>query len=281
MHLLNGMVIRSRFSLNQSILKLARNLKFIARPGSGIENIDLDYCNKNNIEIFRSPEGNSDALAEHAMGMLLSLVNQIPKANNEVKNGLWKKKKNRGIELKGKTIGLIGFGHMGKAFAKRLSSFNVNIIAYDKYKSGFETPYIKEVSLNEIFDKANIVSLHTPLTMETIGMVNLNFIEKLKSIILINTARGQSVDIKDLIQSLKTKKIIGACLDVIQLENKDFTIDLSKNQFLMNLSNLKMLFLTPHIAGWTHESKEKMGRVIIEKIQKKFYRIESELFKYL
>ena len=161
-HLLNGMVIRSRFSLNQSILKLARNLKFIARLGSGLENIDLDYCNKNNIEIFRSPEGNSDALAEHAMGMLLSLVNQIPKANNEVKNGLWKREENRGIELKGKTIGLIGFGHMGKAFAKRLSSFNVNIIAYDKYKSGFETAYIKEVSLNEIFDKANIVSLHTP-----------------------------------------------------------------------------------------------------------------------
>ena len=270
-HLLNGMVIRSRFSLNQSILKLARNLKFIARLGSGLENIDLDYCNKNNIEIFRSPEGNSDALAEHAMGMLLSLVNQIPKANNEVKNGLWKREENRGIELKGKTIGLIGFGHMGKAFAKRLSSFNVNIIAYDKYKSGFETAYIKEVSLNEIFDKANIVSLHTPLTMETIGMVNLNFIEKFKNpIILINTARGQSVVIKDLIQSLKTKKIIGACLDVIELENKDFTIDLSKNQFFDELIKFENVILTPHIAGWTHESKEKMGRVIIEKIQQKF-----------
>ena len=272
---LNGLVIRSKFPLNQNILKLAKNLKFIARPGSGLENIDLEYCKRNNIEVFRSPEGNCDALAEHTTGMLLSLIHRIPKANTEVKNGGWKREENRGSELKGKTIGLIGYGYMGKAFAKRLSSFNIDIIAYDKYKSGFETPFVKEVTLNEIFEKSNFVSLHTPLTNETIGMVNTSFIEKFKNpFILINTARGQSVVIKDLIHSLKTKKIKGACLDVLELENKDFSIDTSKNKLFEELIKFENVILTPHIAGWTHESKEEMGRVIIKKIQQKFFQIK-------
>ena len=180
-HSLDGIVIRSKFSLNESHLKLANKLKFIARPGSGLEHIDLDYCQRNNIEVFRSPEGNCDALAEHALGMLLSLINNLHKVNIEVKNNIWKREENRGIELKGKVMGIIGFGYMGRAFAERLKGFGMEIIAYDKYKSGFETKYVQEVTLNEIFEKSDFVSLHTPLNRDTIGMVNKKFLENLKN----------------------------------------------------------------------------------------------------
>ena len=270
-HSLDGIVMRSKFSLNESHLKLANKLKFIARPGSGLEHIDLEYCQRNNIEVFRSPEGNCDALAEHALGMLLSLINNLHKVNIEVKNNIWKREENRGIELKGKVMGIIGFGYMGRAFSERLKGFGMEIIAYDKYKSGFETKYVQEVTLNEIFEKSDFVSLHTPLNRDTIGMVNKKFLEKFKkSFVLINTARGQSVILKDLNEALKSNKILGACLDVLDIELNNFKLKTPLNEHFEQLKKFDNVILSPHIAGWTKESKKKMASIILEKIHKRF-----------
>ena len=268
---LDGLIIRSSFSLDKKVLKLAKNLKFIGRPGSGLENIDLKYCKENNIEVFRSPEGNCDALAEHALGMLLALVNNIPKVNLEVRNGLWRREENRGFELMGKTMGIIGYGYMGKAFAQRLAGFGIRIIAYDKYISGFGNSIVEEVELNKIFEEADFVSLHTPLSEETTGLVDEKFIEKFKNpFFLINTARGKSVVLKDLVAALKSKKILGACLDVLEIETRDFRIEKTDNNFFYELTTFENVILSPHIAGWTYESKKKMGEVIINKIKQKF-----------
>ena len=270
-HLFEGIVIRSKFALNASHLKLAKSLKFIARPGSGLENIDLDYCQNNNIIVFRSPEGNCDALAEHTLGMLLSLINHLNSVDIEVRNNIWEREKNRGTELKGKVMAIIGYGYMGKAFAQRLMGFEMEVIAYDKYISGFGNSYIQEVTLEEIFHRADFLSLHTPLNHNTVKMVNKNFIEKFKkSFILINTARGKSVVLKDLIEALKSKKILGACLDVLEIEKKDFNLKIPLNKSFEKLKKIENVILSPHIAGWTKESKEKMAEVIIEKIHKKF-----------
>ena len=180
--------------MDENFLKEAASLQFIGRPGAGLENVDLDYCEANGIKVFRSPEGNRDALAEHAIGMLLSLFNKLKKADTEVRKGVWLREGNRGIELMGKTIGIIGYGYMGRAFAQRLQGFGVQVIAYDKYLQGFGDENVKEVSLKALFEEAEVVSLHTPLTKETIGLVNSAFLKQFKQpIYFINTARGQSV----------------------------------------------------------------------------------------
>mgnify|MGYP006137490761 FL=1 len=268
---LEGIIVRSKFSLDREHLILAKKLKFIARPGSGLENIDLKYCEENNIEVFRSPEGNRDALAEHTLGMLLSLINHLNIANNEVRSNIWEREKNRGTELKGKVMAIIGYGHMGKAFAQRLNGFEMEVIAYDKYISGFGTNHVKEVNLEEIFQRANFVSLHTPLSAETIGIMNSSFFEKFKNpFIVINTARGKSLIMEDLIASLNSKKIIGACLDVLDVESSNFSLNKDKNQSFEKLKKFNNVVLSPHIAGWSYESKEKMAKVILEKIQLKF-----------
>jgi len=268
---LEGIIVRSKFSLDREHLILAKKLKFIARPGSGLENIDLKYCEENNIEVFRSPEGNRDALAEHTLGMLLSLINHLNIANNEVRSNIWEREKNRGTELKGKVMAIIGYGHMGKAFAQRLNGFEMEVIAYDKYISGFGTIHVKEVNLEEIFQRANFVSLHTPLSAETIGIMNSSFFEKFKNpFIVINTARGKSLIMEDLIASLNSKKIIGACLDVLDVESSNFSLNKDKNQSFEKLKKFNNVVLSPHIAGWSYESKEKMAKVILEKIQLKF-----------
>ena len=270
-HSLDGIVIRSKFTLTKSILKQANKLKFIARPGSGLEHIDLDFCQRNNIEVIRSPEGNCDALAEHTLGMLLSLINNLHKVNTEVRNNIWKREENRGIELKGKVMGIIGYGYMGRAFAKRLLGLGMKVIAYDKYKSGFQTKYVQEVTLNKIFEKSDFLSLHTPLNSDTIGMVNKNFIEKFKkSFILINSARGQSVILKDLNEALKSNKISGACLDVLEIELNNFKLKNPLNEHFEQLKKFDNVILSPHIAGWSKESKKKMASIIVEKIHKKF-----------
>ena len=268
---LEGIIVRSKFSLDREHLILAKKLKFIARPGSGLENIDLKYCEENNIEVFRSPEGNRDALAEHTLGMLLSLINHLNIANNEVRSNIWEREKNRGTELKGKVMAIIGYGHMGKAFAQRLNGFEMEVIAYDKYISGFGTNHVKEVNLEEIFQRANFVSLHTPLSAETIGIMNSSFFEKFKNpFIVINTARGKSLIMEDLIASLNSKKIIGACLDVLDVESSNFSLNKDKNQSFEKLKKFNNVVLSPHIAGWSYESKEKMAKVILEKIHQKF-----------
>ena len=268
---LEGIIIRSKFPLSKEHLLMAKKLKFIGRPGSGLENIDLKYCKENNIEVFRSPEGNRDALAEHALGMLLSLFNHLNIADIEVRNNVWEREKNRGTELKGKVMAIIGYGYMGKAFAQRLMGFEMEVIAYDKYISGFGNSHVEEVSLEEIFQRADIVSLHTPLSTETIGMMNSSLFEKFKKpIVVINTARGKSLVVEDLIDSLNSKRIIGACLDVLDIESANFNLNKATSQSFEKLKKFNNVILSPHIAGWSYESKEKMAQVILEKIRQNF-----------
>ena len=268
---IEGIIIRSKFPLGREHLIMAKKLKFIARPGSGLENIDLKYCKKNNVEVFRSPEGNRDALAEHTLGMLLCLKNHLNIVDDEVRNDIWERERNRGTELKGKVMAIIGYGHMGKAFAQRLTGFEMEVIAYDKYISGFGNSHVEEVSLEEIFQRADIVSLHTPLSTETIGMMNSSLFEKFKKpIVVINTARGKSLVVEDLIDSLNSKKIIGACLDVLDIESSNFNLNKATSQSFEKLKKFNNVILSPHIAGWSYESKEKMAQVILEKIRQKF-----------
>ena len=267
---INGIFIRSSIPLNATLLSQFKYLKFIARPGAGLENIDLNYCQQADIRVFRSPEGNRDALAEHTMGMILSLLNNINSANTEVKNGVWLREENRGIELNGKVFALIGYGFMGEALARRLSGFDVQVIAFDKYKSNFSDPYVKEVDMNYIFNNADFVSLHTPQSSETKKLVNSTFINSFKKpFFLINTARGQAVVLEDLLKGIENKKIKGACLDVMELESPSFErFSYTDDPTFKSLAQYKNVIFTPHIAGWTQESKEKMALVILDKIKK-------------
>jgi len=272
-HSYQGIVLRSRIKMDEDFLKEAASLKFIGRPGAGLENVDLDYCEANGIKVFRSPEGNRDAVAEHAIGMLLSLFNKLKKADTEVRKGVWLREGNRGIELMGKTIGIIGYGYMGKAFAQRLKGFGVQVIAYDKYIKGFGDENVKEVSLQTIFEEAEVVSLHTPLTKETIGLVNSEFLKQFQQpIYFINTARGQSVVTKAVVDGLKSKSVLGACLDVSEYESSTFTSLETGNvpDELAYLYGSENVVLTPHIAGWTHEAKLKMADYLVQKIVQEF-----------
>ncbi len=270
----HGIVIRSRIKLDKLILSKAINLKFIARVGAGMENIDLDFAEKNDIKCFNSPEGNRDAVGEHTLGMLLSLFNNLCRADREVKNGIWKREENRGLEIKGKTIGIIGYGNMGNAFAQRLQGFQTNIISYDKYKKNFGNSFVKEVSWNEIFEETDILSFHIPLNEETKFLFNKNLMKNFKKkIFIINTSRGKIVNTNDLIEGLKNNKILGAALDVLEYEKTSFE-NLYKNK--KNFSNFNFLkksekvILSPHIAGWTKESKIKLSKLLAEKICKFF-----------
>jgi len=266
-HQYDGIILRSRLKMDEALLKLAKNLKFIGRPGAGLENIDTDYCKKNNIQVFRSPEGNMDAVGEHALGMLLSLFNNLNRSVLEVKQGKWLREENRGIELKTKTVGILGYGFMGQTFSKKLSGFGVNVIAYDKYKTNFSNEFATEVSLEELFKQTNVLSIHTPLTPETIKMVDSNFIQKFKkNIFIINTARGKSLVTADLVQQIKKGKVLGTCLDVLEYESSSFEFLDNIPEPLSYLLNSDKAIVTPHIAGWTHEAKYKMGKVLVDKI---------------
>lgn len=258
-----GIVIRSRFKIDKSFLNLASNLKFIARAGSGLENIDLKYAKKKNISCINAAEGNSQAVAEHAVGMLLCLLNNINKSHNEIKKGFWKREENRGVELNGKTVGIIGYGNTGSCFAKILQGFDVKILAFDKYKQAI--PF--ESSMQEIFSNSDIISLHIPLTKETKNLINSSFISKAhKPFYLINTSRGKCIDTNILIQGIKEKKIIGACLDVLSFEKNSFENLSSHSKNLMFLQNSERVILSPHIAGWTHESNKKIASILFKKI---------------
>ena len=272
-HSYHGIVLRSRIKMDQDFLKEAKSLLFIGRPGAGLENVDLDYCEANCIKVFRSPEGNRDALAEHAIGMLLSLFNKLKKADTEVRKSIWVREGNRGVELMGKTIGIIGYGYMGKAFAQRLQGFGVQVIAYDKYLKDFGDENVKEVSLQTIFQEAEVLSLHTPLTQETMGLVNSAFLKEFKKpIYFINTARGQSVVTKAIVDGIKSQSILGACLDVSEYESSTFTKLETENlpEDLAYLYGSDKVVLTPHIAGWTHEAKFKMADYLVKKIVEEF-----------
>ncbi len=266
-----GLVIRSRFKLFAEELKRLPNLNFIARSGAGLENIDLDYCAAQNIKVYNSPEGNMTAVAEHAIGMILSLFNHLKRGDAEVKEALWNREENRGLELAGKTVGIIGYGNMGSALAKRLQGFECETIAYDKYKSGFSSELVQEVSLEKLFQETDILSLHIPISEETKYYVDSEFIMKFrKPFFLINTARGNHVKISDLLEALDEEKIKGACLDVLEYEKFNFeTIhpeDLPDEW--KELVKRENVLLSPHVAGWTLESYEKLSSFLADKILK-------------
>jgi D-3-phosphoglycerate dehydrogenase len=271
----DGIVIRSKFKITREIIESAPKLKCIARAGAGMENIDIDAAKEKNIICVNSPEGNRDAVAEHAIGMLLMLFNNLKKADAEVKAGKWLREENRGIELGEKTIGIIGFGNTGKAFAKRLRGFNVDMLVFDKYKRGIGGPYLTASTLDEIFEKADVLSLHVPLTEETTYLVNDAFINKFKkNIYIINAARGKCLNTADLVKNLKSGKVLGACLDVLEYEDTSFEELNSKskklNPTLKYLYNSDKVILSPHIAGWTHESNIKIAEVLAKKIIEAF-----------
>ena len=259
-----GIIIRSRFKIDKQFIDCCSNLKFIARAGSGLENIDVDYAENKNIHCYNAAEGNRQAVAEHALGMLISLFNNLNKADQEVRNGIWEREGNRGIELAGKTVAIIGYGNNGSAFAQVLKGFNIKVLAYDKYL----TNYPKKSSMESIYKEANIVSLHIPLTDETTYLVNDNFINSFeKDIYLINTARGKCTNTKDLVTALENRKIKGACLDVLEYEKISFE-NLSKEGFSNDMQYLitsKNTILSPHISGWTTESNLKIAEVLLNK----------------
>ena len=266
-----GIIIRSRISIDKDFIDKCKNLKFIARIGSGIENIDVDYAKQKGIQIISTPEGNSNAVGEHALGMLLSILNNINSSNSEVKKGIWNRESNRGIELKNKTVGLIGYGNTGKSFAKKLIGFDVNTIFYDIKKIKKDN-YANPVSLNYLKDNSDIISLHVSMTEESIGLINKNFIESCaKPFWLINTSRGSCIIINDLVKGLKDGKVLGAGLDVIAFEKKSFeklTVNENDQSNLNYLNSSNNVILTPHIAGWTQESKIRLVKIALEKIKK-------------
>lgn len=262
-----GIVIRSRFKVTKEFLQDCHALKFIARSGSGLENIDLVSAKKQNIKCFNSPEGNKDALAEHCVALLLNLFNNINKAHTEVSQGKWLREENRGVELKGKTVGIIGYGIMGQCFAEKLAGFGVNVIAHDLNKTGFETKFVKEVSMNDMFRDADVVSLHVNYTEDNYHMINQSFIDSFtKQIYLINSARGKCLNTNDLINSLEKGKILGACLDVLELETTAFEISEAAKKMLNQLSSFEQIVLSPHVGGWTNESYYKLSKVLGDKI---------------
>ena len=268
-----GIIIRSRFKIDQSFLEKATNLQFIARVGAGLESIDCDFARSKNIQLIAAPEGNSNAVGEHTLGMLLSLFNKLNTANTQINQGHWNRESNRGYELDGKTVGIIGYGNMGKSFAKKLRGFDVPVLCYDILENVGDQN-AKQVSLQELQQKADVLSLHIPWNNDTDKMVNQEFINAfVKPFWLINTARGKNVLTSDLVEGLKSGKILGAGLDVLEYEKSSFeklsTKELPEDfQYLMDSENV---LLSPHIAGWTFESHQKLAQVIVNKIKDKYF----------
>lgn len=269
-HLYEGVVIRSRFSIDQKFLEKASNLKFIGRVGAGLENIDVAFAEEKCIALIAAPEGNRNAVGEHALGMILALFNKFKKADDEIRRGRWLREDNRGIELEGKTVGIIGYGNMGKAFAKKLKGFDSEVICYD-IKPEVADENARQVGLEELLLKTDVLSLHTPQTNLTQAMINETFLSKFKkSIYLINTARGSAIVTEDLVKALETGKVLGACLDVLEYEKASFENFFSKENSLPEafqyLIKSDKVLLSPHVAGWTVESKFKLAQTIAEKV---------------
>ena len=280
----DGIVLRSRFTIDKQFLNAATNLKFIGRVGAGLENIDCDYAEIKGVILIAAPEGNKNAVGEHALGMLLSLLNKLNKADAEVRQGKWLREDNRGIELDGKTVGIIGYGNMGKAFAKKLQGFDVEVLCYD-IKPNVGDKNAKQVPLKEFQERVEVVSLHTPQTPLTLNMINTEFINQFKkSFWFLNTARGKSVVTNDLVSALQSGKILGAGLDVLEYEKASFenlfkpsanneghtegcrSVIENLPEAFQYLIKAKNVLLTPHVAGWTIESKEKLAQTIVDKI---------------
>ncbi len=272
-HLYDGLIIRSRFRIDAGFLDKATQLKFIGRVGAGLENIDTDYAYAMGVHLISAPEGNQNAVGEHALGMLLSLFNKLTISDREVRNGIWQRESNRGNELDGKTIGIIGYGHMGKAFSKKLQGFDVDVLCYD-IKANVGDENSRQVPLEVLQEKAHILSLHVPQTAATINMVNTDFISSFKHPFwLLNTARGNCVVTSDLVKALESKKIRGAALDVMEYEKSSFETIFSNKIPLAFSSLLKAdnVIFSPHVAGWTIESHRKLAQTIVDKIKFQFH----------
>ncbi len=268
-----GLIIRSKLKIDNYILEKAKELKFIGRVGAGMENIDVDLAEKMGVKCFNSPEGNRDAVGEQTIGMLLSMLNNLYVADKQVRQGKWIREGNRGTEIKGKTFGIIGYGNMGSAVAQKLNSFGADVIAYDKYKFDYSDEYVRECTLDEVFEKSDIVSTHVPLTDETHYMVDDRFLSNFKkNIFFINTSRGKVVKTSDLVKNIQSGKIKGAALDVLEYEDISYENLVKENlpdafKFLINSDKV---ILSPHIAGWTFESKYKLAKVLVDKIREAF-----------
>lgn len=274
----HGIVIRSRFKIDKTFLDKATHLQFIARVGAGLESIDCDYALSKNIALIAAPEGNRNAVAEHTLGMILSLFNKLNQADSEIRSGHWNRESNRGHELDGKTVGIIGYGNMGKSFAKKLRGFDVEVLCYD-IQENVGDANAKQVSLQELQQKADVLSLHIPWTPETDKMVNAAFINSFaKPFWIINTSRGKNIVTADLVAAMQSGKILGAGLDVLEYEKLSFeTLFQDKNtpeafQYLLQAKNV---ILTPHIAGWTFESHERLAQVIVDKIKALYFKEKS------
>jgi D-3-phosphoglycerate dehydrogenase len=266
-----GIVIRSRFPMNKDLLTNAKELQFIARSGAGMENIDEAYCHDRGIVLFNAPEGNRNAVGEHALGMLLSLMNKLHTSHQEIRNGKWERDGNRGIELDGKTVGIIGYGNNGRAFAKKLRGFDVKVLAYDKYKSGFGDDFVMEATLEAVVRKSDVISFHIPQNNETIYFANQEFFDALgKPIFLLNLSRGKIVETAALIRAIEGEKVLAAGLDVNEFEKSSFEAFFEdENSIPENLKYLlhsDKILMTPHIGGWTHESYFKLSNVLADKI---------------
>jgi len=267
----NGIVIRSRFAMDKDFLNKATQLEFIARSGAGMENIDIPYCESRNIKLYNAPEGNRNAVGEHALGMLLSLFNNLNKGDQEVRQGVWNREGNRGIELDGKTIGVIGFGNNGQAFAKKLRGFDVEVLVYDKYTSNFDNNFITEVTMDTIFEKADIISFHIPQNKETLFLVDDNYLSKFKKdIYIINLSRGKIIKTVSLVKGLEHGNVKGVCLDVLEFEKTSFENIFSDKTNLPEafnyILNSNKTILSPHVGGWTKESYFKLSNVLADKI---------------
>ncbi|MFD0795723.1 2-hydroxyacid dehydrogenase [Mucilaginibacter litoreus] len=260
----DGLVIRSKFQVDKVFLDLAVNLRFICRAGAGMDNIGEDYAIEKGVILINAPEGNRDAVGEHAIGMLLSLMNNLNRGDGEVRNGKWLREENRGYELKGRTVGIIGYGNMGSTFAKKLSGFEVNVIAYDKYKTGFSDRYAREVSMEEIVKHSDVLSLHVPLTRETSGMVDDEyFFHFKKPVFFLNTARGKVVKTSAVLNAIKQEKVLAAGLDVLEVEKFP---SLAEQEWFDELRTSGKVLLSPHVGGWTFESYRKISEVMAEKL---------------
>jgi D-3-phosphoglycerate dehydrogenase / 2-oxoglutarate reductase len=261
-----GLVIRSKFLVDRKVLDMSKKLQFICRAGAGMDNIDERYAIEKGITLINAPEGNMDAVGEHAVGMLLSLMNNFNRADAEIRDGVWKREANRGYELKGKTVGIIGYGFMGGSFARKLSGFEVNVIAYDKYKTGFSDQYVREVSMEEMVKQADVVSFHIPLTPETNAMVDDEYLFHFrKPIFLLNTSRGKVVKVQAVLNAIKQGKILGAGLDVLEVEKFPA---LGEQAWFEELKHSGKVLLTPHVAGWTFDSYRRISEVMARKLSK-------------
>lgn len=263
-----GIIVRSKITLFETTLKKASKLKFIGRPGSGLDLIDIEYCESNGILVCRSATSNSNAVAEHAMAMLLAWMNNIVRSNNEVKQKIWRREANRGEEIVGKTIGIVGFGNTGSRFAKKLQGFDVQVLAYDKYKKEYarHLDYVKETDLKEICQKADILSFHLPLNQETKYYLNTGLIEQFqRPFLVINTSRGGIINTANLLEGLRDGKIAGACLDVLENEEPLTFNDLEGNMYAQ-LFEMDTVLLSPHVAGWSAKSKIQMESFLLSNI---------------